>query len=154
MPLAKQTVETFWDKVDKKSPKECWIWVGKISNRGYGRVRWDGIYWAAHRLAYKLTFGDFDKEKFICHQCDTPLCCNPQHLFLGDRSLNTLDMYRKKRENNTKKKLTAEQVKEIRRLYIRHSRGAFNTRNFATYYKVTPAVISNIVRQRSYKNVV
>lgn len=33
----------------------------------------------------------------ICHHCDTPLCCNPRHLFPGSRSDNAQDAIRKGR---------------------------------------------------------
>jgi len=37
----------------------------------------------AHRLAYVLTYGEFDDALHVMHNCDTKLCCNPKHLKLG-----------------------------------------------------------------------
>lgn len=54
--------------------------------------------------------------------------------------------------NNTQAKLTAEQVKEIRRDYVRQSQ-EFGTVALAKKYGVTNRVIGLVVNGKSYKNV-
>jgi len=70
----------------------CWEWQGYRKPNGYGFYA--GQY--THRLAYKLFIGDIG-DMNVCHTCDNPSCCNPEHLFLGTQSDNANDMVAKKR---------------------------------------------------------
>ena len=87
--------QRFWSKVDKSG--ECWIWKASTNRTGYGQFRFEGKIVKAHRFAYASTYGQIPNGLFVCHSCDTPLCVNPSHLFLGTDFDNKADMYRKKR---------------------------------------------------------
>jgi hypothetical protein len=39
----------------------------------------------------------------VCHRCDNPPCCNPDHLYAGTMSDNALDSAERKRHANAKK---------------------------------------------------
>ncbi len=91
--------ERFWSKVSKRSPEECWLWKG-APIAGYGQINIGGragTMHRAHRVSYFLHRGRFDKRLVVCHKCDTPLCVNPDHLFLGTQADNLKDMWRKGR---------------------------------------------------------
>lgn len=100
----------------------CWLWFGACDARFYGKMNLGGgIYVKAHRLSFVLFKGPLSAN--ACHHCDNPACVNPDHLFDGTRSENTLDSWRKGRrvhirtpmgEANNKAKLTAPKVIEIR----------------------------------------
>lgn len=84
----------FWRKVEIQSADECWPWIG-ASSGGYGRF---GVHGRAHRLAYELYYDtSISSEFFCCHNCDNPICCNPQHLFVGTPGDNSQDMWEKGR---------------------------------------------------------
>ena len=51
----------------------------------------------AHRLAYQLVHGPIPNAFQVCHTCDTPLCCRPDHLWLGTNAENQADCTRKGR---------------------------------------------------------
>lgn len=77
----------------------CHLWFGAISGVGYGQF-WDGkSTWGAHRFALARHNGGIPKGLIVLHKCDTPLCVNPAHLFLGTNSDNTRDALRKGRLN-------------------------------------------------------
>ena len=113
--------ERFWSKVDKTSnPNGCWEWVGGLFSSGYGKFKVFGKSVRAHRFSYELTKGIIPKGMLVCHHCDNPKCINPQHLFLGTNSDNTLDMHQKGRakdqygEKNKTAKLSIDSVRIIR----------------------------------------
>ena len=104
----------------------CIEWQGFRGPRGYGQIglgsRSEGID-AAHRVAYRLAHGEIPADRFVCHSCDNPPCCNPDHLFLGSPADNVRDMVSKGRGARGFKlpqtRLSEEQVREIRSRYDR-----------------------------------
>lgn len=117
-----KTLQERFDIYTSKKSDGCWEWVGSKDPHGYGRLNIDGTPILAHRLSYKLHYGDFPQEKIVCHKCDTPKCVNPEHLFLGTYQDNMDDMERKGRarkvaslgEKHGNAVLTDELVREIR----------------------------------------
>jgi hypothetical protein len=72
----------------------CWIFEGCRSEDGYGGISIGGHcgkMMRAHRAAWLVTHGDIPAGIFVCHKCDHPPCCRPDHLFLGTQSDNMLD---------------------------------------------------------------
>lgn len=96
-------IQRFWAKVAiTANPDKCWEWQGSRRNFGYGVLHTtiDGQKWKfAHRIAYYLYYKVNPQELCVCHKCDNPGCCNPNHLFLGTRTENALDRTRKGRSN-------------------------------------------------------
>src|SRR5262249_43465248 len=60
----------FWDRVDKKTPEECWPWLGGRNSGGYGYLSVRQKPWLAHRYAYFLHFGHLPNGLLVCHHCD------------------------------------------------------------------------------------
>ncbi len=82
-------MERFWNKVYKTDT--CWLWTAAKDKDGYGFFKVNQVMTKAHRMAYELAFGNFDKALFVCHSCDIPSCVNPKHLFLGTITDNNRD---------------------------------------------------------------
>lgn len=78
----------------------CLIWDGARGDR-YGVVYFDGKSHAVHRVAYERAYGPIPTGKLVCHDCDTPLCVEPLHLFLGTAGQNVWDAILKDRRPGT-----------------------------------------------------
>lgn len=99
--IFKETLITRFKRNIKVSDKGCWEWTGCKSN-GYGRF-WvkENNCWKkdwAHRVSWKMFRGLIPKGLCVCHACDNPCCVNPEHLWIGSQSENSLDMIKKGRQ--------------------------------------------------------
>jgi hypothetical protein len=103
----------------------CWIWMGAVSNAGYGLCNSEKVKTAsAHRVAYEAFIGKIPEGMVVAHACDNRLCVNPSHLWLATHKQNSQDMVKKSRsakgEKCGKSKLNNEQVEFIRQSNLSH----------------------------------
>jgi hypothetical protein len=67
---------TFWDRVDRSDPSDCWPWTGHVDRDGYGKFGGFG----SHRIAYTAVLGPIPEGLVLDHLCRNRACCNPAHL--------------------------------------------------------------------------
>lgn len=125
-PLTPRILKRFWSKIDKGKPNQCWIWTAALAH-GYGRFGMrceDGKHrlFNANRVALSIHLGRDIGNQWALHTCDTPGCCNPRHLYVGDQVDNMRDTVQRGRhytpfkENRYTAKLTEADVQIIREL--------------------------------------
>uniref|UniRef100_A0AAU6W147 Zinc-binding loop region of homing endonuclease domain-containing protein n=1 Tax=Pseudomonas phage Drael01 TaxID=3138533 RepID=A0AAU6W147_9VIRU len=126
---------------------QCIEHTGYLSSGGYGRIRHRGKVVAAHRLAYAVAHGldVFTMGGHVMHSCDNRKCINPEHLTLADNAANMADKVAKGRQW---KRLSTEQVAEIKRDYIPMGVGVHygNSKDICAKYGITRGCLSKIVR--------
>ena len=106
----------------KRTGRRCWEWMRSTTGKGYGAIYFKERKYRTHRIAHELFNGPIPFGKMVCHKCDNPRCCNPDHLYIGDASTNLKDaMKRQGFKNpcqrgieNHRAKLNDDKVLEIR----------------------------------------
>jgi len=132
----------------------CWLWEAACNNQGYGVFQTGTLKASklelAHRMAWRIYKGNIPEGSKVLHICDTPLCVNPNHLFLGTIQDNARDMVKKKRstigERNPAAKLTEENVRDIKN----DNRSGYA---IAKDYNVSSSAIYLIRRRENWRHV-
>lgn len=91
--------ERFWPKVRRASVEQCWLWIGKWNDAGYGLFYMfeTGRDERAHRVSYELSVGPIAPGLELDHTCNNPPCVNPAHLEPVTHHENMLRMSRRGR---------------------------------------------------------
>jgi HNH endonuclease len=167
--VTRSAEERFWEKVARRGADDCWEWKATRSPANYGRFYINGRYEQASRVAWTLANGEIPSGLWVLHKCDNPPCVNPNHLFLGDRRDNMIDCSTKRRngahlyperyrgcaqktlgEQNGQSKLSANQVREIRRM--RREEGLLH-REIAAKFGVTGTTVAGILSGKYWRHV-
>lgn len=127
----------------------CMLWCGgRPDTQGYGRINYGRRIRKLTHVVWKLTHGDWP-EVFVCHSCDTPLCVNAEHLFLGTAAMNNADCRAKGRwvHGGKLRKLTAGQADGVRQDLA----AGMSLRKTAKKYGVSKGVIDAIKDGKTYR---
>jgi hypothetical protein len=143
-PTQKLNAEDFWNKMDKSNSDGCWVWSGIVDYKGYGKIKFNNKRYKTHRLAYILTNGEICDNLLVCHKCDNPPCCNPDHLFLGTNQDNIIDCLKKDRQ--TASKLKTSDIASIRKL----REEGHDAKVIANLFNVTPQAIREVLNGKRW----
>ena len=77
-PVARSSVERFWEKVCETD--DCWLWTASLDTSGYGLFRESGKMLKAHRWSYTHYVGTIPEGLTIDHLCSVRNCVRPDHL--------------------------------------------------------------------------
>lgn len=150
--------DRFWRKVSMGGVNDCWEWLAFKLKTGYGRFRMGSEMVYAHRVAYCLHHGlelVEIRSKCVCHSCDNPPCCNPDHLWIGTKADNQHDMAEKGRsqvgEKHHNTKMKDYDIKNIRDLL---KSGWCTQQTMANAFGVSQSTISKIHTGQSWKHII
>lgn len=99
MPKPNNTIESLLSKTSTQA-NGCRVWTGRVNHKGYGQTSWNGKEAKVHRVIYEHFHGEIPTGNHVCHSCDNPPCCNPDHLFCGTAVENEHDKIAKRRHRN------------------------------------------------------
>jgi hypothetical protein len=167
--LAEPLDVRLWRRVDFDGPAPshrpelgpCHLWTGPVNTGppGTGGYGWiglgDGTSTTVHRVAWNLHYGRWP-DPCALHRCDVRRCVRWEHLFEGTRADNNADMTEKGRnanmkgERNPAHKVTADEVREIRR---RYAAGGVTQQELGNEFGLTQGIISHMIVRRTWKSV-
>jgi hypothetical protein len=142
--------ERFWSRVYKF---DCWEWFGTTNRKKYGLIKRDNKTWATHRVSWELHNGAIPNDLHVLHQCDTPWCVNPDHLYIGTNADNVNDKVKCGRqarvggERNGQSVLNSSQVDEIRSLYWEQN---VYQKDIGLRFGIAQSQVSRIVKNKRW----
>ncbi len=100
-PNRRENIEAYLELKTTPDPNSgCLLWTAGADKDGYGKLNYHGKARRAHTVAFEIFHGAIPHGHLIQHTCDTPACCNIQHLRLGTPLSNMQDKVRKGRLRN------------------------------------------------------
>jgi len=154
-PLASGVEERFWAKVDVREDDECWEWKAYCNRQGYGMIRNGRRMAKSSRMAWVLAnHRPIPSGLHALHHCDNRACVNHSHIYVGTNADNIKDKVTRERskfshperqgELHPLAKLSADDVREIRRVGIGGGKGRESAKRFG----VSPATVTLIVQRK------
>lgn len=155
--IRQKDIDRFLSKLIKQE-NGCWIYSGAKDADGYGMFWFNGKTKGAHQFSAKaLGKHILKKGDQVCHRCDTPSCCNPDHLFVGSTQDNTADRDLKNRTAKGSNVGTSVYNEEI----IKSIKDAYNTRkhyrgiikDLSIEFNVSYGVVWTTCRNKGWRHI-
>lgn len=159
--MKKTPEQRFWEKVDKRSPDECWNFYGYRNN-----ITVKKKIMTSCRFSWILHFGKIPPNTVVHHKCKNKICVNPNHLYLKQKhpintdkkNLQPINIRKgnfSKGESHFNAKLTDSDVSEIRKIYKDNlCTGKYISMNkLSKKYKVSLGTISAIIKNKTWKHI-
>jgi hypothetical protein len=133
----------------------CLLWIGAVASAGYGHGHRNGEHFYAHRSAFECASGECIAEGLVVrHRCDTPPCCNPDHLISGTQADNVMDSVSRGRANRAKGErapkaiLTEIDVLSARKL----AQAGKHINQIAPFFPVHRTALTNAITGKTWRH--
>jgi len=129
------------EKIHQNVSTPCHLCQGYLNKDGYGKIGFNGYQHMAHILGCESKYGRKrdEKNEIVRHLCDTPQCCNPDHLKFGTHQQNAVDALTYSKNC----KLHEIQVKEIKNLLP-----SYGLKELSEMYHVSIQTIKDIRNEK------
>lgn len=133
----------------------CWLWTGQVDHKGYGKVSYLNVKRIVHSLLFKWKTGIPIATRInALHTCDTPLCCNWNHIYSGSPQDNSNDRVNRDRQPKgdefPQAKMTEQKVRLLRELY---NLGEWSTVELAAFFSIGQTTAWRIIKGEDWKHV-
>tara|TARA_R110000796_G_C14382884_1_gene415437 strand:+ start:232 stop:696 length:465 start_codon:yes stop_codon:yes gene_type:complete len=135
---------------------DCQEWAHYRHPQGYGRVKVNGKYKPAHRVALQLATGQTGEGREATHipiVCHNRACFNPRHLEWKSHAENMadtkIDGTSTTGETNARSKLTEPTVRRIMALW---ESGSFLKKELAEMFDISAAHTGRIVTKKNWSH--
>jgi hypothetical protein len=132
-----------------KREGNCMIWQGGKHRQNYGMMRQRGEMRTVHSVVAELVYGERPTKyngTRVTRTCGNRLCVSPEHVIIEESS-----KVKRRRYHCKNRKLTQEQVRDIRKRYAEGEWGIGTI--LAKEYGVSSYVLHATVSNRLYKEI-
>jgi hypothetical protein len=151
--------EYFWSLVNKNGPlpdpttgvkSKCWLWLGSVTDQGYGRFRAGGKTYVVSRYAWREKGRPDPGELTVSTRCRNKLCV--RHLYLKSRAEIMASVPRRwaSGEDSYLARTTAKTVLQLRKLY---QKGGLTQAMLAERFGLSRSNVKSILCRRSWKHI-
>jgi hypothetical protein len=151
--------ECFWSLVDKNGPlpdpatgvrSKCWLWLGSVTDQGYGRFKADGKIYMISRYAWREKGRKDPGALTVSTRCENRLCV--RHLYTRTRAEIMASIPRRwaSGEDSPLARATSKQVLLMRKLY---AKGKVTQTTLAERFGMSTSNVKSILSRRSWKHI-
>jgi hypothetical protein len=155
-PTEDEILDHFWSQVDKNGPlpapstgvkSRCWLWIGSVSDQGYGRFKIGGKTYQVSRFGWKCK-GKRDPGKLtVSTHCLNKLCV--RHQYARSRAEIGGLLHRSGQDSHLAR-LISKQVILMRKLY---GQGGITQAKLAVRFGISTGQVKRILARRSWKQI-
>lgn len=146
--------------IDGWSLGPCWIWTGGLSTHDRPKIgvrieQPDGSakysMMLVTRVLWTIERGPIPEDNQVLHKCDVSICCNLDHMYLGNYNLNAEDRSSRGRHHaRIGRPITKELVLQIRN---RYDSGGITQTALAREIGISPQQVNYIVNRKQWIHV-
>src|ERR1700733_3505618 len=143
--------EYFWSLVDKNAPlpdpatgvkSKCWLWLGSVTDQGYGRFKAGGKIHMISRFAWREKGRPDPGALTVSTRCRNKLCVRHLHLKSRAEIMASVTCRWASGEDSYLARVTSKQVLLMRKLY---AKGNVTQTALAERFGISTSTVKNIL---------